>query len=185
MNVAQTAIPGVLILEPAVYPDSRGWFAEVFRADEFLAATGGPPIVQVNQSLSARGVLRGLHYQLTRPQGKLIRAVGGKIFDVAVDMRRDSPTFGRHVSAVLSDENRRQLWIPPGFAHGFYVLSERAAVVYGCTAYYDPAAERAVRWDDPDLGIPWPLLRGVTGTGRPLVSDRDARAGRFRDAECF
>lgn len=174
-TVTPTDIAGVLILEPRIYRDARGFFFESFSQRDFEAATGltGIAFVQDNHSRSSKGVLRGLHYQLSpAEQGKLVRAVRGAVFDVAVDIRRDSPTFGRWVGVELSEYNHRQLWIPPGLAHGFLTLSDSADILYKTTAYYSPAHERCIRWDDSALGIAWPALEV------PLIlSDKD-RAGR-------
>lgn len=178
MNVIPTDIPDVLILEPKVFGDSRGFFFESFNAQVFCAATGvTAQFVQDNHSRSARGVLRGLHYQVEQPQGKLLRCTQGEVFDVAVDIRRDSPTFGQWVGAILSEENKLQMWIPPGLAHGFLVLSESADFLYKTTAYYAPQHERAILWNDPDLAIAWQL------TSEPVISTRDAIAPRLSAAE--
>lgn len=174
MRITPTPLPGVFLLEPAVHRDDRGSFTELFRVDHLAAEAGRHPglpsaFAQWNRSRSAPGVLRGLHYQLARPQGKLISVVRGAIYDVAVDVRRDSPTFGGWTGATLDADSARQLWVPPGFAHGFCVLGDEPAdVVYGCTALYDQASESGVRWDDPSLGISWPVPS-------PRVSARDAR----------
>jgi dTDP-4-dehydrorhamnose 3,5-epimerase len=174
-------IPDVLVIEPMVHRDERGFFLESWRED-WLASRGVTArFVQDNHSHSRRGTLRGLHYQLGSPQGKLVRVVSGEVYDVAVDLRRASPTFGKWVSAGLSVENQKQLWIPPGFAHGFYVLSESADLVYKCTTYYEPAQDRSLKWDDPDINIPWPLLSGRA----PLLSKKDAAAPRLRDATTY
>jgi dTDP-4-dehydrorhamnose 3,5-epimerase len=158
MNVIKTALPDVLLFEPRVFGDQRGYFFETFRLDIFERHAGSRVFVQDNESFSRRGVLRGLHYQKPpHTQGKLVRVVRGRVLDVAVDARTGSPTFGRHVAEELSDENRRMMWIPPGFAHGFLVLSETALFSYKCDAYYAPGAEVGVAWDDPDLGIDWGL----------------------------
>jgi len=180
MKVTPTALPEVLLLEPKVHGDARGFFLESWNRRAFNAAVGYEvEFVQDNHSRSARGVLRGLHYQLfPHAQGKLVRVVQGAVFDVAVDVRPGSPTLGRWVGVDLSAENHRQLWIPPGFAHGFLVLSEVADFLYKTTDYYSPADERAVRWDDPDIGIRWPLESKL-----PMLSDRDAAAPLLRDAE--
>ncbi len=179
-TIIETALPGVLLLEPKLFGDQRGFFMESFNAREFAAATGiDRPFVQDNHSRSARGVLRGLHYQVKQPQGKLVRVVAGSVFDVAVDVRRTSPTFGRWFGAELSAENNRQLWVPQGFAHGFVVTSETADFLYKTTDYYAPEHERSVRWDDPAMGIDWPLA------GAPLLSERDAGAPWLADAEIF
>ncbi|HVI74573.1 MAG TPA: dTDP-4-dehydrorhamnose 3,5-epimerase [Anaeromyxobacteraceae bacterium] len=181
MNVRPTSIPDVLVVEPKVFGDARGFFFESFNQRAFEVAVGRPvAFVQDNHSLSAKGVLRGLHYQLPHPQGKLVRVVRGDVFDVAVDLRRASPTFGKWVGETLSAENKRQLWIPEGFAHGFVVVSEAAEFLYKTTDYWYPEAERCIRWDDPDLAIAWP----VTG-GAPTVSAKDATGKRFREAEVF
>lgn len=179
MNVVATALPGVLLLEPEVFGDSRGFFLESWNRRVFDAAVGRPvEFVQDNHSLSARGVLRGLHYQQPRPQGKLVRVVRGAVFDVAVDIRAGSATFGRWVGAELSADNHRQMWIPPGLAHGFLVLSDDADFLYKTTDYYAPAAEGAVRWDDPDIAIDWPLDGQA-----PVLSPKDAVAPRLRDLD--
>ncbi len=180
MNVRPTSLPEVLVVEPRVFGDARGFFYESFNRRQLEAALGRTlDFVQDNHSLSARGVLRGLHYQLPRPQGKLVRVVRGEVFDVAVDLRRGSPTFGRWVGETLSAENKRQLWIPEGFGHGFLVLSGEAEFLYKTTDYWYPDHERCIRWDDPDLGIAWPT------EGAPVVSAKDALGKRFRDAVLF
>ena len=158
MEVTKTAIDGVLLLAPKVFGDSRGFFFESFNARVFAEATGLQlDFVQDNHSRSARHVLRGMHFQVNRPQGKLVRVVRGEVFDVSVDIRRDSPTYGRWVGERLSETNQRQLWVPPGLAHGFLVLSESADFLYKTTDYYDPASERCLAWNDPGVGIDWPL----------------------------
>lgn len=169
LELTPTALPEVVLVEPAVHRDERGFFLETYHAAKYEAGGIGAPFVQDNHSRSARGILRGLHAQLERPQGKLVRAVAGEIFDVAVDVRRGSPTFGRWVGERLSAENFRQLWVPEGFAHGFCVLSEVAEVEYKCTAFYDPGDEIAIRWNDPEIGIDWP-------TAEPVLSAKDAAA---------
>ena len=176
MKVTPTAIADVLLIEPKVFGDERGFFFESYNQQAFEAAVGQPvTFVQDNHSRSARGVLRGLHYQLApRAQGKLVRVAKGSVFDVAVDLRRHSATYGRWVGIELSESNRRQLWIPPGLAHGFLVLSEEADFLYKASEYYAPGLERAVRWDDPTLKIDWPL-----GGTRPTVSSKDAVAPFF------
>ena len=180
ITVTPTALPEVLRIEPTIFGDARGFFFESFNARDFRAATGlDVTFVQDNHSGSARGVLRGLHYQIRQPQGKLVRVVQGEVFDVAVDLRRRSPTFGRWVGEILSAENRRQLWIPPGFAHGFLVLSEWAECVYKSTDFYAPEHERALRWDDPTVDIIWPLHEA------PVLAARDAAAPLFDAIECF
>jgi len=181
MKVTPTRIPEVLVLEPKVFEDPRGFFLESYNRRVFKEATGvDAEFVQDNESFSVRNVLRGLHYQIQQPQGKLISAIAGEIFDVAVDMRRSSPTFGKSVSVTLSGGTHRSLWIPPGFAHGFLVLSEHALVHYKASDYYAPQHERTVLWNDRDLAIPWPLLEGD-----PIVSDKDQRGTPFRSAEAF
>lgn len=179
MNVVATAIPDVLIVEPKVFTDARGFFYESFNKRAMQAAGITGDFVQDNQSRSARHVLRGLHYQVKHPQGKLVRVVVGEIFDVAVDIRRSSPTFGRWVSMNLSVENRRMTWIPPGFAHGFLVLSEFAEVLYKTTDYWAPQFERTIVWNDHDLAITWPAA------GEPQLSAKDQAGAAFREAELF
>jgi dTDP-4-dehydrorhamnose 3,5-epimerase len=178
MQLIPTKIPEVLVLEPKVFGDHRGFFLETYRREVFDEA-GIPDFVQDNHSRSSRGVLRGLHYQIEQPQGKLVRAVQGEVFDVAVDLRRSSPTFGQWVGELLSADNKRALYVPPGFAHGFYVLSETAEVTYKCTTYYAPQFERSLLWNDPDVGIVWP--EGP----EPLLSDKDRLALRLADAEIY
>ena len=166
MGVTETSIPDVLIVQPEIFADDRGFFTELYRCDRYASLGITRPFIQDNLSRSARGVLRGLHLQNPRPQGKLVMVLRGSILDVAVDVRRGSPTFGKHVKVELSEENRRQLWIPRGFAHGFLVLSEIADLYYKCDEFYSPSDEIVVRWNDPALGIDW-------GHGRPIVSRRD------------
>jgi dTDP-4-dehydrorhamnose 3,5-epimerase len=168
VRIVQTELPGVVIIEPDVYRDLRGFFLETYHAQKYQAAGIEGPFVQDNHSHSVAGTLRGLHLQVLRPQGKLIRVVEGAVFDVAVDVRRGSPTFGRWASVVLSADNFRQCYVPPGFAHGFAVLSTTAQVEYKCTDLYDPACEIGIAWNDPAIGIEWPLEE-------PVVSDRDRR----------
>lgn len=183
MNCIATRIPDVFILEPKVFGDARGFFTESFNAETFAKATGlRPNFVQDNHSKSAKGVLRGLHYQLDHAQDKLVRVVQGEVFDVAVDVRRASPTFGQWVGVHLSAENFRQLWVPKGFAHGFVVLSDTAEFLYKTTDYYDPASERAILWNDPTLAIAWPEIPGVAA---PSLSGKDQAAKLFKDAEVF
>ena len=180
MQVIQTPLAGVLILEPKVYGDARGFFFESFNARRFAELTGiNAPFVQDNHSRSAKGVLRGLHYQIKQPQGKLIRVVVGEVFDVAVDIRRSSPTFGKWIGNKLSAENKRQVWIPVGFAHGFLVLSDSAECLYKTTDYWAPEHERCIRWDDPKLNIRWPL------DAKPQLSAKDAMGTAFTNAETF
>lgn len=179
-TVTPTAIPDVLILEPKVFGDSRGFFFESFNAQDFANATGlEVSFVQDNHSRSAKGVLRGLHYQLQQAQGKLVRVVRGSVFDVAVDIRKSSPTFGKWVGCELSEDNHRQFWVPPGFAHGFVVLSDSADFLYKTTDYYAPAHERCIAWNDPEVGIDWPS--DIT----PLLSAKDAAGLSLSKAEVF
>jgi dTDP-4-dehydrorhamnose 3,5-epimerase len=180
MKVISTKIPDVLVIEPSIFDDERGFFFESYNKELFSAATGvQAQFVQDNHSCSRRHVLRGLHYQIQQPQGKLVRVVVGEVFDVAVDLRRDSPSLGRWIGYHLSAENKHQLWIPAGFAHGFLVLSEYAEFLYKITDYYAPEQERCIRWDDPDLAIAWPL------EDVPLISVRDQAGGTFKEAELF
>jgi dTDP-4-dehydrorhamnose 3,5-epimerase len=179
-TVIPTDLPEVLLLEPRVFGDERGFFFESFNRRDFVAATGCDiDFVQDNHSRSARGVLRGLHYQIRHPQGKLVRVAQGRVFDVAVDMRQSSPNFGRHIGVELSAENRRQLWVPPGFAHGFLVLSEHAEFLYKTTDYWYPEHERSLRWDDPALAINWPL------SANPVLSEKDHNAPGLSQAPYF
>lgn len=180
MRIVATAIPDVLLLEPKVFGDERGFFFESYHQKTFEQAVGAPiQFVQDNHSRSAQGVLRGLHYQIRQPQGKLVRVVAGEVFDVAVDIRKSSPTFGRWVGERLSAENKRQMWVPPGFAHGFLVLSEYAEFLYKTTDYYAPEHERSIRWNDVTLGIAWPL------GGEPRLSAKDQAGAALADAEVF
>lgn len=181
MNVTRTEIPEVLVLEPCIHRDARGSFFESYNRAALAAATGiDAEFVQDNQSRSGRGVLRGLHYQIRRPQGKLVRVVSGAIFDVAVDLRRGSPTFARWVGVELSGENCRQLWVPEGFAHGFLVLGDSAEVLYKTTDYYAPAHERCLVWNDPEIGIAWPRVEHG-----PVLSAKDGAGLRLAQAELF
>lgn len=180
MQVVQTAIPEVLIIEPQVFGDERGFFFESFNQQKFESLTGVKAnFVQDNHSKSAVNVLRGLHYQIQQPQGKLVRVVAGEVFDVAVDLRRQSKTFGKWVGVILSGENKRQLWVPPGFAHGFVVLKDGTEFLYKTTDYYAPQHERCIRWDDPEIGIEWPL------TGEPVLSGKDKLGLDLSQAEVF
>ena len=180
MKAIPTPIPDVLVIEPAVFGDARGFFFESWNRRAFAELAGRDvEFVQDNHSASARGVLRGLHYQVRQPQGKLVRVVSGEVFDVAVDLRRASGTFGKWVAERLSAENHRMMWVPPGFAHGFLVLSERAEFLYKTTDYYAPEHERTLLWNDPALGIPWPVR------GEPVLKPRDAAGVRLADAETF
>ena len=168
-------------MKPGVFGDARGFFLETYREDRFRAGGINNRFVQENHSNSQKGVLRGLHYQSRQTQGKLVRVVAGEIFDVAVDIRRSSPTFGQWVGEILSSENKNQLWVPRGFAHGFYVLSDQADVLYKVDDYYAPEWERCILWNDPQIGIQWPLLEGVG----ILLSDKDKNGLRFADADMF
>jgi dTDP-4-dehydrorhamnose 3,5-epimerase len=180
MQAIKTAIPDVIIFEPKVFGDDRGFFYESFNQKVFEEATGlSFNFVQDNHSKSAKNVMRGLHYQIQQPQGKLVRVSAGEVFDVAVDIRKSSPTFGQYVGVHLSAENKRQLWVPPGFAHGFVVLSETAEFLYKTTALYAPQFERCIRWDDPSIAIAWPI------EGAPLLSAKDQQGASLKEAELF
>jgi len=175
VEVIKTSLEGVVIIEPKVFGDERGFFLETFQADRYRDQAGiDLPFVQDNHSRSAKGVLRGLHFQKTKPQGKLVRVVRGEVFDVAVDIRRGSPTFGQWEGVILSEENKRQFWVPPGYAHGFVVLSDVADFEYKCTDYYDPSDEGSLAWNDPDVGITWPLDKLDSD---PQLSAKDMDAG--------
>jgi dTDP-4-dehydrorhamnose 3,5-epimerase len=179
VKVEKTAIPGVLIVEPAVFGDERGFFLESFNEREMQKIGIDGHFVQDNHSRSARNVLRGLHYQIIQPQGKLVRVVCGKVFDVAVDLRRDSPAFGKWAGVELSAENKRIFWLPPGMAHGFVVLSDSADFVYKATDYYAPKSERSLLWNDPEIGIEWPF------TGDPILSAKDVAGTPLNEAEAY
>ena len=180
MNVIRASIPDVLIIEPKVFSDERGLFFESYNENNFREKTGvSDSFVQDNHSRSARNVLRGLHYQIRQPQGKLVRATAGEVFNVAVDIRKSSLTFGKWVGAHLSGDNKRQLWIPPGFAHGFVVISETAELLYKTTAYWAPEWERTIIWNDPSLAIDWPI------SGDPILAAKDQAGKLFRDVEVF
>jgi dTDP-4-dehydrorhamnose 3,5-epimerase len=179
MQIIETEIPGVMIIEPRVFGDERGFFMETWQRKTFAENGIDFDFVQDNHSLSGKGILRGLHYQLRQPQGKLVRVIAGEVFDVAVDIRQGSPFFGKWVGATLSSENKRIFWVPPGFAHGFYVLSEQAEFVYKCTDFYAPEYERCIIWNDTELNIAWPLH------GEPILSDKDKKGLRFADADVF
>lgn len=181
MHVTRTEIPDVLIIEPKVFGDARGFFLESFNQQAFAAATGlDLNFVQDNHSRSAKGVLRGLHYQIRQPQGKLVRVVSGAVFDVAVDLRKASPTFGKWAGVELTADNHRQFWVPPGFAHGFVVLSDSADFLYKTTDYYAPEHERCIAWNDPDIGIAWPDF-GMA----PILSTKDQQGVKLGMAEVF
>lgn len=181
MEFIPASIPDILILQPKVFRDARGFFMETFQAEQFAAAGIPTQFVQDNHSGSVRGTLRGLHYQINHAQGKLVRVVAGEIFDVAVDLRRSSQTFGKWIGMRLSPENPIQVWIPTGFAHGFYVLSDWAEVIYKTTDFYAPAWERTLMWNDSELGIAWPVPPGR----QPLVSEKDQKGTPFQDADLF
>ncbi|EKO3577045.1 dTDP-4-dehydrorhamnose 3,5-epimerase [Vibrio metschnikovii] len=178
MKIINTSIPDIKIIEPQIFGDERGFFMETWNQKKFDQQVTQQPtyFVQDNHSKSKQGILRGLHYQVENTQGKLVRVVSGEVFDVAVDIRKNSPTFGQWVGTYLTAENKRQLWVPAGFAHGFYVTSPEAEFVYKCTDYYNPLAERAIIWNDPELAIAWPLLGG-----EPLLSEKDKMAQRMAD----
>jgi len=178
MNILPTDLPGVVIVEPRVFGDARGFFLEVFQQTRFREAGLDVTFVQDNHSRSRCGTLRGLHYQIEHPQGKLVRVIRGEAFDVAVDLRRGSPMFGRWTGVKLSDTNHRQIYVPPGFAHGFCVLSEEADILYKCTDFYYPEHERTILWNDPRLAIEWPI-------DEPLLSEKDQRGLPLADAPCF
>lgn len=175
LTIEDAGLAGVLLIKPDLFGDARGFFAELYHRQKYITAGLAKTFVQDNQSRSVKGVLRGLHYQLRHPQGKLVCAARGEIFDVAVDIRRGSPTFGRWTGHVLSDTNRCQMYVPEGFAHGFCVLSDTADVVYKCTDFFDPEDDRGILWSDPDIGIAWPIAQ-------PLISDRDSRHPLLREA---
>jgi dTDP-4-dehydrorhamnose 3,5-epimerase len=180
MNVIPTHIPDVLILEPRVFGDDRGFFFESYNEKSFAEKTGiSPKFVQDNHSLSLKNVLRGLHYQIQETQGKLVRVISGEVLDIAVDIRRSSPTFGQWASCLLSGENKRQFWVPEGFAHGFVVLSDSAEFLYKTTNYYAPQYDRVILWNDPDIGVDWQLK------GEPILSDKDKAGKRFKEADLF
>jgi len=181
MKFVPTDLPDVIRIEPTVHGDERGYFMETWHAQRFHEAGIDGEFVQDNFSHSSKGTLRGLHYQIEHAQGKLVRVVQGEVYDVAVDLRKSSPQYGQWVGEVLSAENKHQLWVPPGFGHGFLVLSETAEFEYKCTDYYAPNFERAIRWDDPDIGIEWPLLDGQ----QPILSSKDADAPFLSDAETY
>jgi len=181
MKIIDTEISDVKIIEPSVFGDERGFFMETWNQNKFEEYVCKRNFVQDNHSKSAKGILRGLHYQIENTQGKLVRVVTGEVFDVAVDMRKNSETFGKWVGVYLSAENKRQLWVPEGFAHGFYVTSESAEFVYKCTDYYNPAAEHSLMWNDLDIGIEWPITSG----DQPLLSEKDKKGSSFDKAEYF
>lgn len=181
MKLNRLDIPDVVVMEPQLFGDHRGFFMETFRDTFFKENIADLSFVQDNHSRSTQGILRGLHYQIKNPQGKLVRVIFGQVFDVAVDIRKNSPTYGRWTGQTLSADNHKMMWVPPGFAHGFYVLSPEAEFVYKCTDYYAPQHERSIRWDDPEIGIQWPLLPGKP----PTLSEKDENACSFETAEVF
>lgn len=181
MKFTKTEIPDVILVEPDVFGDERGFFMETWHAGKFAAGGIFADFVQDNHSCSGQGILRGLHYQIKKPQGKLVRVLSGEVFDVVVDLRKTSATFGQWISMHLSAENKKMLWVPPGFAHGFYVISPQADFFYKCTEFYAPEYERAIHWDDPDLAIDWPLIDGKA----PAVSPKDEAAATFKNAEYY
>jgi len=181
MNVIETSLPGVLIVEPRVFGDERGFFMESWNRMAFEKAGLPTEFVQDNHSRSAHGVLRGMHYQIEQPQGKLVRVTQGEVFDVAVDLRKSSPAFGQWTGVVLSASNHRLFWVPPGFAHGFYVMSESADFQYKCTSYYAPEHERSLQWNDPSVGIEWPLVNGV----EPILSEKDSACPVLAELEIY
>ncbi|MGB2896026.1 MAG: dTDP-4-dehydrorhamnose 3,5-epimerase [Anaerolineales bacterium] len=181
MKIEATTIPDVLVIIPNLFEDERGFFVETYQAEDFKTLGITAKFVQDNHSGSVQGVLRGLHYQIHQPQGKLVRVVSGEVFDVAVDLRRSSDTFGQWTGATITASNKHQLWIPPGFAHGFYVLSDWADLLYKVTDYYAPEWDRVIRWDDPQIGIEWPLLGGAS----PWLSTKDAHGNSLAEAELF
>jgi dTDP-4-dehydrorhamnose 3,5-epimerase len=185
MQIIPTEIPDIILIEPHLFGDARGFFMETYQAQRFAEAGICTNFVQHNHSGSGQGVLRGLHYQIRQAQGKLVRVVAGEIFDVVVDIRRSSPTFGRWVGANLSVQNHRQIWVPPGFAHGFYVLSEWAELVYKATDYYAPQWERCLLWNDPALGVQWPLINLNGAVQPPILSVKDAQGLPLSQAELF
>ena len=185
MKIIETSIPDVKILEPKIFGDERGFFLETFREDWFKANVADVNFVQDNHSKSSHGILRGMHYQLEQEQGKLVRVVSGEVYDVAIDMRKSSPTFGQWFGTLLSAENKRQLWVPAGFAHGFYVTSEFAEFVYKCTDYYAPEFEHSVAYNDPALAIEWPFLPSDTTKEMPLLSAKDEAGTLFKDAQYY
>ena len=175
MIVTKTKLDGCVIIEPKVFGDERGFFLETFQAERYASLVGiSSPFVQDNHSRSSKGILRGLHFQKTKPQGKLVRVVRGEVYDVAVDIRKGSATFGEWEGVILSEDNKKQFWVPPGFAHGFVVLSDNADFEYKCTDYYDPSDEGSILWSDPDLDIPWPTVN-------PVLSTKDESAKRLVD----
>ena len=181
MRYTQMNIPDIILMEPDVFGDHRGFFMEIFRDNEFKKNAAEVDFVQENHSKSGQGILRGLHYQIKQAQGKLVRVISGEVFDVAVDIRRSSPFFGKWIGIILSAENKKMLWVPPGFAHGFYVLSDSAEFTYKCTDYYAPEYERSILWNDPSISINWPIIQ----ESMPLLSQKDENGVNLKDAEVF
>lgn len=181
MKYTKLNIPDVILIEPQVFGDERGFFMEIWRDDEFKSKVADFSFVQDNHSKSSQGILRGLHYQTKHAQGKLVRVISGIVFDVAVDIRKNSPFFGKWVGVTLSSKDRSLLWIPPGFAHGFYVLSKEAEFIYKCTDYYAPEYEQSIKWDDPTLAIKWPTLPDI----KPLLSSKDEKGTSFNSAKVY
>lgn len=181
MEYVKQSIPEVVLIKPKIFGDERGFFMETYRHSEFLENCGNFQFVQDNHSKSRQGILRGIHYQIQNPQGKLVRVVQGEVFDVAVDLRRSSPTFGRWIGVWLSAENHHQLWVPPGFGHAFYVTSETAEFTYKCTDYYAPEYERSLRWDCPMVNIDWPLVNGE----KPQLSAKDQQGSLLAEADVY
>ena len=181
MKYTKLNIPVVVLLTPEIFGDHRGFFMETFREDEFDVNIDHAHFVQDNHSMSDKGILRGLHYQIKQPQGKLVRVIEGEVFDVAVDIRKSSPFFGQWAGATLCAENKNMLWVPPGFAHGFYVLSDTAQFIYKCTDYYAPAHERSILWSDTTINIDWPIPAG----SEPVLSQKDEKGTNFKDAEVY
>jgi len=181
MKYIQLDIPDIILIEPQVFGDHRGFFMETFRDDEFQKNVADVTFVQDNHSKSSQGILRGLHYQIKQPQGKLVRVISGEVFDVAVDIRKSSPFFGKWTGAILSEKNKKMLWVPPGFAHGFYVLSDTAEFTYKCTNYYAPEHERGILWNDPSIAVNWPVIPGTS----PILSQKDEDGSTLENAEVF
>ena len=181
MKYTKFNIPDVILIEPQVFGDRRGFFMETWREDEFKSSVADFSFVQDNHSKSSKGILRGLHYQIKHAQGKLVRVTSGKVFDVAVDLRKNSSSFGKWEGVTLSADDKNLLWIPPGFAHGFYVISYEAEFIYKCTDYYAPEHERSIKWDDPDLAIDWAVIPGT----KPLLSSKDEEGKSFNSAEIY
>ena len=181
MKYIQLDIPDIILIQPQVFGDHRGFFMETFREDEFKKNVADVTFIQDNHSKSSQGILRGLHYQIKQPQGKFVRVISGEVFDVAVDIRKSSPFFGKWTGAILSAENKKMLWVPPGFAHGFYVLSDTAEFTYKCTNYYAPEHERGILWNDPSIAVNWPVIPGTS----PILSQKDEDGSTLENAEVF